>query len=96
VIEKQKVVIDELKNKLHVEDFEHLDKLRSVLFVCYIILLNISVFILLIQILMLMIYRVQQKSKLLEFFAIFSATAWSFVRIFYRFIYYYVRHPNAK
>jgi len=32
-MEKQKVVIDQLKNKLQVEDFEHLDKLRSALFV---------------------------------------------------------------
>jgi len=28
-MEKQKVVIDQLKHKLQVEDFEHLDKLRS-------------------------------------------------------------------
>ena len=33
MIEKQKVVIDQLKNKLQVEDFEHFDTLRSVLFV---------------------------------------------------------------
>jgi len=35
VIEKQKVVIDQLKNKLQVEDFEHFDQLRSVLFAVY-------------------------------------------------------------
>jgi len=36
VIEKQKVVIDQMKYKLHVEDFEHFDQLRYVLFVDHI------------------------------------------------------------
>jgi len=43
VIEKQKVVIDQLKNKLQVEDFEHFDTLRSVLCVDHIQLLFVWV-----------------------------------------------------
>ena len=41
-------------------------------------------------------YRVRQKSSLLKFFAVFSATTWNFNMEFYRFIYRNVLHLTAK